>query len=700
MPATVIIFDLLLLLTLAGVSLTFRHYRRYFRLLKPAFPVRDLGRRLWITVKVALGQSKILQRPVVGLLHALLFWGFLIILLGTLEMVADGITGAEKTLSGCGCYALFTAVVDVLALLIAVITVVFLLRRDLFRVPRFEGPEMTGKSHRDANITLVLILLLMITLTAMNVFYIAGGGEAGSYPFAEWLAARLKIPADHDSMMTGYHICWWIHILTIFVFANYLPYSKHFHVYLSLPNVFLSRLWPLGRMPEMAAVTTEVKAMMSGEEPPATETGMPRLGIRDVEDVTRKNYLESLTCTQCGRCTSVCPVNLTGGPLSPRKVMMNVRERMDEKGPSLVRGETLPEDKPLTGAYITDEELWGCVMCNACVRECPLNIHQPELLLGMRRYRVLEEGGAPPEWNAVYTNIENNGALWKMPATDRMRWAGELTLLRDGKEEPVEVAVMASLAAAGKKPEYLLWTGSAGAFDPRYRKVLRDFVRILAYLKIDFAVLGEEEISSGDFARRTGNEMLFVMQALQNIEIFKSYGIDKILTCDPHVYNTFRNEYPDLGEMPEVIHHSQFLEEMIRTGRLVIPEEKQKREQVVTYHDPCYLGRINGEYEAPRKVLQALGMTLREMPRHKATALCCGGGGGQMFREKKSTGAEIFVERTREALATGAGTIISACPYCMTMLGDGIKYEHAEERLTNKDLTELVAEILQITPKL
>jgi Fe-S oxidoreductase len=375
--------------------------------------------------------------------------------------------------------------------------------------------------------------------------------------------------------------------------------------------------------------------------------------------------------------------------------MMNVRERMDEKGPLLVKGETPPEDKPLTGAYITDEELWSCVMCNACVRECPLNIHQAELILGMRRYRVLEEGAAPPEWNAVYTNIENNGALWKMPATDRMRWTEGLTLLHNGEEEPVEVPVM---AARETTPEYLLWTGSAGAFDPRYRKVLRDFVRILAYLKIDFAVLGEEEISSGDFARRTGNEMLFVMQALQNIEIFSSYGVKKILTCDPHVYNTFRNEYPNLGEMPDVIHHTQFLEEMIRTGGLVFPE-KPGAGETVTYHDPCYLGRINGEYDAPRRVLQALGYKLQEMPHHKATALCCGGGGGQMFREKKGTEDEIFAVRTREALTTGAATLVTACPYCMTMLGDGIKYEHAEERLMNKDLAELVADALAISPK-
>ncbi len=698
MPVRVLIFDLLLLFTLMMLSLTARHYYRYFRLLKPAFPVKEISHRIWITVKVALGQSKILQRPGVGLLHALLFWGFLIILLGTLEMVVDGVTGAEKSFAGWGkVYDSLTAVTDLLSPLISMIVIIFLMRRNLFRVRRFEGPEMTKKSHRDATITLLLILLLMITLTGMNLFYRAGGGITGSYPFSERLLALLPLPAGREEIVTGYHVCWWIHILTIFLFANYLPYSKHFHVYLSLPNVFLSRPWPMGKVPDMPEVTGEVQAMVAGTEPPAEEAP-PRFGILDVEDVTRKNYLEALTCTQCGRCTDVCPVNLTGGFLSPRKVMMMVRERMDVKGPQLVRGEIAEDGVTLAGSLITGGELWACTMCNACVRECPLTINQAELILGMRRYKVLEEGGAPPEWNAVYTNVENNGALWKMPAADRMRWAEELKIVRDGREKKVTVPVMAEVAAAGERPEYLLWTGSAGAFDSRYRKVMRDFVRILAYLEVDFAVLGEEETSSGDFARRTGNEMLFVMQAMQNIEVFNTYGVTKILTCDPHAYNTFKNEYPSFGAMPEVIHHTQFLEEMMRERRLLLPQ-KEKESTTVTYHDPCYLGRVNGEYAAPRRVLQALGFTVKEMPRNRAAALCCGGGGGQMFREKEGAGGEIFVERTREALATGATTVVTACPYCMTMLSDGLKYEHAEEQLDNKDLAELVAEVLQITPE-
>ncbi len=685
------IFLLLFLLTLAGLTWTFVRYCRYFRLLRPAFTVRKILWRLGHMLKVAVGQTKILQRPAVGLLHALLFWGFLVILAGTLEMVADGLTGAEKSFSSCGCYDLLTAVIDVMVPAIALITLIFLVRRNVVHVSRFEGPEMTARSHRDANLTLLLILLLMVTLMAMDLFYVAGGGEKGDYPFARWLAGILSLPERNEGFPSAYRASWWIHIVTVFVFANYLPYSKHFHVYLSLPNVFLERPWPWGHMPAMPEVTREVRAMLAGEAPESEAPG--RFGILDVEDVNRKEYLEALTCTQCGRCTEVCPVHLTGGPLSPRKVMMSVRQRMDERGPALVRGDAPDDGRPLNGFHIPDEELWACTMCYACVRECPLSIRQPEVILGLRRYRVLEEGGAPPEWNNVYTNIENNGALWKMPAAERLAWTRGLVLRRDGEEIPLQVPVMAEKAARGEKPQYLLWTGSA-AYDSRYRKVLQAFVKILAYLEVDYAVLGEEEISSGDLARRTGNEMLFVMQTLQNLELFRQYGITRILTCDPHVYNTFRNEYPDFGEMPEVIHHTRFLEEMMEAGRIVLPEGATGTSPV-TYHDPCYLARINGEYAAPRRVLKGMGFTVREMPRHGAKALCCGGGGGQMFREKKD-GGEIFVERAREALSTGAETLVTACPYCMTMLGDGIKYEHAEEKHVVRDIAEMVAETLGI----
>ena len=258
------------------------------------------------------------------------------------------------------------------------------------------------------------------------------------------------------------------------------------------------------------------------------------------------------------------------------------------------------------------------------------------------------------------------------------------------KQKKIEVPVMAEVFSDGKNPEYLFWVGSAGAFDDRYKQVTRTFVKILEYLDVDYAVLGTEESSSGDVARRSGNEMLYQMQALMNIELMNGYEVKKILTCDPHVFNTFKNEYPDLGGNYEVIHHTQFLNEQIKTGKLSLDTTIFKN-QKLTYHDPCYLGRANNEYAAPRNVLNELEVEKVEMPRNKSFALCCGAGGGQMFKEAEKGEKEIFIERTEEALTTGAGLIATACPYCMVMFTDGIKYKNREEDVKNYDIAELIA---------
>lgn len=683
-----ILFAVSLLLTLGIFAWTIRRLYAFLKLTKP-FPISDFGMRFKMMMEVAIGQTKIFRFPIVGVLHALVFWGFLVILIGSIEMIVDGLFGTERIFGGLGVfYDIIVGSGDVFAFIIAIAILIFLGRRLFMNVKRFSGIEMKHVSHMDANIALTLILLLMLSLLGMNMYYYVLYLEntIGYYPVSMYVVDHfMPHPgAGNHGDYLRFEIFWWMHILLIFIFANILPYSKHFHVFLSVPNVFLSRLEPLGKLYNMPEITKEVKLMMDPNAAFATiteeEEVVGRFGVKDVEDITWKNYLDALTCTECGRCTSVCPANQTGKLLSPRKIVMDIRARMKEKGPGMVKiGRTYDDKKALINDYITPEELWACTTCNACAQECPVNINHPSIIVDLRRFLVMEESAAPGELNATFTNIENNGAPWQFSPEDRMKWA-------DG----LDVPLMADRFNKGEKPEYLFWVGSAGAFDDRYKKVTREFIKILDYLKIDYAVLGTEETDSGDVARRAGNEMLYQMQAMMNIEVMNSYEVKKIITCDPHDFNTFLNEYSDYGGNYEVMHHTQFLQKLIAEGKISL-ENEIFRNKKITFHDPCYLGRGNDEYDAPRDILNAIPSVKVEMRRNKSFALCCGAGGGQMFKEAEKGDKEVFIERTEEAIETGVDIICTACPFCMVMMTDGIKYTNKEESMKNYDIAELVS---------
>ncbi|MEZ5072558.1 MAG: (Fe-S)-binding protein [Bacteroidales bacterium] len=433
-----LLFLAALLATLGVFAFTARKYIAYFRITRKDFPVREIGRRVGVMLEVAIGQTKIFRRPVLGLLHALVFWGFCVILIGSIEMVIDGLTGTERVLGGLG------IVYDVImasamccpahrsghpGLSVSAVS--------SFMSGGFPGVEMKHISHVDANIALTVIFLLMVSLLGMNTFYLLemqaeGHAVEGVYPVSRILASLF--PTGPEGSALWHDVNWWTHILLIFAFANYLPYSKHFHVFMSVPNVFLSRLEPLGKLSTMESITKEVKIMMDPNQafapaPEGEEEAVERFGILDVEDVSWKSYLDSLACTECGRCTSVCPANLTGKLLSPRKVVMDVRARMKEKGPGVRKnGSEYNDGKALLRDYISEEELWACTLCNACAQECPININHPALIVGMRRYLVMEESAAPGELNAIFSNIENNGAPWQFSQDDRMLWAEDLMI--------------------------------------------------------------------------------------------------------------------------------------------------------------------------------------------------------------------------------------------------------------------------------
>lgn len=434
-----ILFALALAVTLGVFSYTTVRFVRFFKLTKPDFPVRDIGKRIMVMLKIAIGQTKIFRLPIVGLFHALVFWGFCVILFGSLEMVIDGLFGSERVLKFLGpVYDFIMASGDIFAVIVAISIVIFLIRRIFLHVRRFKGIEMKHISHLDANLALSMILLLMISLMGMNAAYYQGvqtsGAELhGVFPAAvlfSGLFSGLSIASIH----VYYEIFWWSHILLIFIFANMLPYSKHFHVFMSVPNVFLSRLYPLGHLPNMDNITREVRMMMNPDtafSAPAADAPVERFGVKDAEDVTWKEYLDALSCTECGRCTAACPANITGKKLSPRKIVMDVRARMKEKGPYLSKDKSYDDQKALLRSYISEEELWACTLCNACAKECPININHPPIIVDMRRYLVMEEGSAPGQLKVMFNNIENNGAPWQYSAEDRLLWAKDLEMTKN-----------------------------------------------------------------------------------------------------------------------------------------------------------------------------------------------------------------------------------------------------------------------------
>jgi len=633
----------------------------YLRLGKRENRFDQPGRRINNVLAIAFGQTKLLREPLAGVLHFFIFWGFVVLLASVLESIGAGLApGFSFSFLGIF-YGPLTMLEDLVGVLVVIAVIVSLLRRLIAPPKRL---AVSGHAKWDALLILGLIFVVMATMFGQNAVRIVLRENFQSVRFASATIAGLLRGLDVTTVTLWYHLFFWGHMLAVLGFLNYLPYSKHLHVLTSIPNVYFSDLSPKGAL-------TPVNL--------ADET-LTKFGASDVEDFTWKQLLNGYTCTECGRCTSVCPANNTGKLLNPKKIMVDLRARTLEKAPFMVRtgGAGNPDAEvlghQLLDNFITDRELWACTTCMACVQECPVMIEHVGTILEMRRGLVLNESRFPDELKTTFANLERNFTPWAFSHSTRADWA-----------EGLDVPLMADV----KQADILFWVGCAGAYDARYRKVSRAFATLLKMAGINYAILGTEEKCNGDPARRMGNEYLAQTLITENVATMNTYGVKKIVVTCPHCLQSLGKEYKQFGGNYEVVHHTTFLKQLLDEGRLKPSVEKRAR---VTFHDPCYLGRYNDEYDAPRAIIDGMQKTLRvEMPRSKDKSFCCGAGGGRMWMEEKE-GKRVNIERTEEALATSPDVIGTGCPFCMTMLTDGVKEKERSETVEVRDIAELLLE--------
>ncbi|MDR7422669.1 MAG: (Fe-S)-binding protein [Armatimonadota bacterium] len=621
---------------------------RVIRLGGGPVPLQSPGRALRELAVQVLGHRKVLRRPFAGLLHLCIFWGFLVLFSTIIQAFGEAFVPGW-TLPVLGSRPWFALLQDVFIVIVLAGVAMALWLRLVVRPPRLAGQDQAG-----ALLILGLISGIMVTLVVSRAAAIRldapawAAGAVVSGAVGGWLAG-LPRPALH----AVFEAAWWLHLGIVLYFLTWIPEGKHLHLLTLVPNVALRKARPRG-----ALAPVDVEAA-------------DRLGASAATHFTWKDNLDAFACMECGRCVEVCPANVTGKELDPRRLHTDLRRQLVAAGGARRAGGDPQVAPRLVGEVFSEAFLWQCLTCGACVEECPADNDHIDKIVAMRRHLVMEEARAPDTMADALRSLEARGHPFRGAGIARTAWTAGLRV----KALP-----------DGERAEWLLWVGCAAALNERNHAPLRALVRLLQAAGTDVAILGDEETCTGDPARRMGNEYLFQIFARANVETLARYGVTRIVTPCPHCYNTLAHEYPAFGGRYEVWHHTQLLDRLVAEGRL---RPDRPVAETVTFHDPCYLGRHNGEYDAPRRVLAAIpGLGRVEMAQCRERGFCCGAGGGLYWMEDR-VGERVSHVRTRHALATGAGVVATACPFCMLMLEDGAAA--TEARLRPHDVAELLA---------
>ncbi|MFD0589520.1 (Fe-S)-binding protein [Paenibacillus sp. GCM10027627] len=702
----------------------------YIKLGAPAVFARYRARGRTGFGKEVFGHRRLLNDLRSGLMHLVYFYGFILLQFGATDLIWKGLSGGHPL--PIPYYSMFSWSQEVTATLVLAAMLYGGYRRygeKLARLKRGWKPSLVLWFIGSLMLT-VLLTLSFERLSAEKAELVASPYAPVSEPLSR-LIHFLGVEEGSWLAHAGHELFWWLHLLVLLSFLVYVPQSKHFHLITAPVNLYFRRSTPTGRLVPLDLENEEAESFGAGK----------------VEHFTRKQLLDLYACVECGRCTNVCPAASTGKLLSPMHLIVKLRDHLTEKGASItskspwlpaslwqrgdaglagahVMGATIPaweaaygkeesaesscrtsitptmsaqgeawskrreakaEELELIGDVISEEELWACTTCRNCEEQCPVGNEHVDKIIDMRRHLVLMEGKLPSDGQRALQNIERQSNPWGLPRAERAAWIDECE-----SKTGIRVATMRERKAGGSAPEVLLWAGSMGAYDSRSRKVLYDLVRLLAKAGVDFATLGLEEKSSGDTARRIGNELLFQELCRDNIAVLQKYGVRHIVTACPHTFHTFKNEYPDFGlEGVKVEHHTQFLARLLKENKLT---PRLALEEKITVHDSCYLGRYNDTYDAPRSLIRAIpGASIAEMERSGPNGMCCGAGGGMMWMEEHA-GVRVNYARTAQALEVAPTVVSSACPYCLTMMEDGLKSLADGKGVVARDVAELLAD--------